>query len=166
MSTKPEFWLSGPLPDIPGLLQPIAHTLLQVQSELYDIMIGFPEEKLWDKPKGLASVGFHIQHITGVLDRLFTYAHGESLSDSQLLFLKKEGLINQEIHTNDLLHQLDLQIKKSCNYLKSIDSETLTQQRLVGRKQIPSTKIGLIFHAAEHSMRHLGQLLVTVKMLK
>jgi uncharacterized damage-inducible protein DinB len=36
----------------------------------------------------------------------------------------------------------------------------------VGRKQTPSTVVGLLFHAAEHTMRHTGQLLVTVRVLK
>ena len=37
--------------------------------------------------------------------------------------------------------------------------------REVGRDRIPSTVGGLIFHAAEHTQRHLGQLLVTVRVL-
>jgi len=35
----------------------------------------------------------------------------------------------------------------------------------VGRKRIPSNVIGLLFHTAEHTQRHTGQLLVTVKVL-
>jgi len=35
----------------------------------------------------------------------------------------------------------------------------------VGRARIPSTVLGLLFHAAEHIQRHNGQLLVTVKVL-
>lgn len=40
---------------------------------------------------------------------------------------------------------------------------TLTEPRAVGRKQLPSTVMGLLFHAAEHVQRHVGQLLVTVR---
>ena len=39
----------------------------------------FPPSLLWTRPAGLASVGFHLQHIAGVIDRLFTYARGEAL---------------------------------------------------------------------------------------
>jgi len=35
----------------------------------------------------------------------------------------------------------------------------------VGRAQLPSTVIGLLVHAAEHTMRHTGQLMVTVRFL-
>ena len=31
--------------------------------------------------------------------------------------------------------------------------------------QIPTTVIGLLFHAVEHTMRHTGQLLVTAKIV-
>src|SRR5262245_30783575 len=80
----PEVWLRGPVPDIPPLLQPVAHALLQAREEVHSIMRGFPEERLWERPGGAASAGFHLQHLTGVLDRLFTYARGASLNDDQL----------------------------------------------------------------------------------
>ncbi|MFN8431379.1 MAG: DinB family protein [Spirosomataceae bacterium] len=166
MSALPEIWLTGPVPEVPALLQPAAHALLQVQRELKEILVDFPEQKLWEKPKGMASAGFHLQHLRGVLDRLFTYARSEVLTETQLLFLKNEGVENSAITTEKLLQQFDLQIEKSIIQLKNTKSETLTEVRFVGRKQIPSTHIGLIFHAAEHSTRHLGQLLVTANFLK
>src|SRR5579884_2421562 len=79
----PEVWLRGPLPDIPSLLQPVAHAILQAQEEVSAEMKDFPEKLLWERPAGVASVGFHLQHLTGVLDRLFTYASGESLNEEQ-----------------------------------------------------------------------------------
>ena len=78
--TKPEVWLCGPLDNIPALLQPVAHTLLQAREEINELIQGFPETLLWGKPAGLASPGFHLQHLSGVLDRLFTYAKGEKLT--------------------------------------------------------------------------------------
>lgn len=87
-----EFWLKGPLPEIPDLLQPAAYALLQVQKELTEVLANFDEQKLWEKPNGVASVGFHLQHLTGVLDRLFTYAAGCQLTENQLVYLKNEGI--------------------------------------------------------------------------
>ena len=166
MSALPEIWLTGPVPEVPALLQPVAHALLQVQRELKEILVDFPEQKLWEKPKGMASVGFHLQHLSGVLDRLFTYAKSEVLTETQLLFLKNEGVENSAITIEKLIQQFDLQVAKSISQLKNTQPETLTEVRFVGRKQIPSTHIGLLFHATEHSTRHLGQLLVTVNFLK
>src|SRR5215471_7705354 len=86
-----EVWLRGPLPQVQPLLQPVAHALLQAREEVDALMNGFPEERLWERPAGVASPGFHLQHLAGVLDRLFTYARGESLNDVQTKYLATEG---------------------------------------------------------------------------
>ncbi len=162
-----EVWLRGALPDIIPLLQPIAHTLLQVKDEANKIMVDFPEIFLWVKPSGMASPAFHLQHITGILNRLFTYARGESLSPEQLNYLTSEGREpEQECSLEMLLNNLNQQIDEAITVLSHTSEATLTEPRGVGRMQVPSTVIGLYTHAAEHSMRHIGQLLVTVKLLK
>src|SRR5262249_23037834 len=88
---QPEVWLRGSLPDIPALLQPVAHALLQAREEVARMMEDFPEDRLWDRPAGVASVAFHLQHLAGVVDRLFTYARRESLSEDQTQALEAEG---------------------------------------------------------------------------
>ena len=160
-----EKWLEGPLPDIPALLQPVAHALLQANEEIYELMQNLGTSLLWEKPNGAASVGFHVQHIAGVQDRLFTYARMEMLTEQQLEYLKNEGKENNAVSINDLLENLDHQTKRSVEQLKQTDINTLTETRYVGRKKIETTVMGLLFHSAEHTMRHTGQLLVTVKIL-
>jgi uncharacterized damage-inducible protein DinB len=160
-----EYWLKGSVPEIPLLLQPVAHALLQVQKELKEVFIDFDEKKLWERPRNVASLGFHLNHLTGVLDRLFTYAEGNSLTDEQMVFLKNEGIENIETGSKELLIAFDLQVIKSLEQLKNTNPETLTETRFVGRKMLPSTVIGLLFHAAEHTTRHFGQMLVTIKIL-
>lgn len=166
-STKREVWLRGPLPGIPPLLQPVAHALLQSREEVNAMMIDFPEIFLWVKPNGMASPAFHLQHLAGVLDRLFTYARGELLNDGQLAYLANEGNEpEKECSVNDLLKNFSRQVDMAIEQLSHTDENTLTETRGVGRAQIPSTVIGLLTHAAEHIMRHTGQLLVTTKLLK
>lgn len=167
MSTEklPEVWQRGPLPGIPDLLQPVAHALLQAQEEINEVMKDFAEQLLWKRVSGLASVGFHLQHIPGVQDRLFTYAKGEMLTEEQLAYLKEEGRENNALTVAMLLDNLNQQTTRSIEQLKQTDPTTLTDIREVGRKKIPSTVMGLLFHSAEHTMRHTGQLLVTVKVL-
>jgi uncharacterized damage-inducible protein DinB len=160
-----EYWLKGSVPEIPMLLQPVAHALLQVQKELKEVFIDFDEKKLWERPRNVASLGFHLNHLTGVLDRLFTYAEGNSLTDEQMVFLKNEGIENIDTGSKELLKAFDLQVIKSLQQLKNTNPETLTETRFVGRKMLPSTVIGLLFHAAEHTTRHFGQMLVTIKIL-
>ena len=162
---KLEVWLRGPLPNIPALLQPIAHALLQAQEEVHTLMADFPDSLLWERPANVAAPAFHLQHLTGVLDRLFTYAQGESLSTAQLNVLAAEGKFNESITVQSLVSAFDKQIEQSISVLATTDETTLTQAREVGRAKLPSTVIGLFTHAAEHTTRHLGQLLVTVKIL-
>lgn len=165
-SQKLEVWLRGPLENIPPLLQPAAHALLQAQEEVNELMNNFPDKLLWERPADVASPAFHLQHLSGVLDRLFTYASNQQLTDSQLDYLSKEGKLSQYITTSQLLTNFNLQIDTAINYLSSLDESTLKEPRGVGRAKIPSTVLGLLFHAAEHTQRHTGQLLVTVKIIR
>jgi uncharacterized damage-inducible protein DinB len=164
---RTEYWLRGPLPNMPSLLQPVAHALLQARDEINDTIIDFDEEKLWIKPFGMASVGFHLQHLTGVLDRLLTYAKNEMLSPIQLAYLSAEGDSSQkDITVENLLEAFSKQVDKAIEQLNITNEATLTETRLVGRAKIPSTQMGLFVHSAEHTMRHTGQLLVTVQIVK
>jgi uncharacterized damage-inducible protein DinB len=168
-----EYWLRGPVPGIPPLLQPVAHALLQARAEVNALMAEFPEQRLWERPAGLASPGFHLQHLAGVLERLLTYTRGEGLSREQLEALAGEGKPREEGPTDPKganpkeasLHLFNMQIDKALQQIGHTPEETLTEPRAVGRAGIPSTVIGLLFHAAEHTMRHTGQLLVTARIL-
>jgi hypothetical protein len=165
MSAKTEVWLRGPLDNVPALLQPVAHALLQAREEVEELMADFPGELLWKKPAGAASPGFHLQHMAGVLDRLFTYAKNGSLDEGQFHALEAEGKPN-EYSVADLITAYRIKVDEALIQLREVDKATLTEERGVGRSKLPSTVIGLYVHAAEHTMRHLGQLLVTVKVLK
>ena len=167
MENKREVWQRGPISNVPSLLQPVAHALLGAGEEAHKIMEGFPEDLLWERPAGVASPAFHLQHIRGVIDRLFTYARKELLSDQQINEISLEGNKDKtSLSIQQMIDQLDLRIAEAVDELKNVNPTTLTEFRGIGRKQIPTTLIGLYVHAAEHSMRHIGQLLVTVRVLK
>ncbi|WP_029285441.1 DinB family protein [Pedobacter sp. R20-19] len=167
MTQKTEVWQRGPLPDIAPLLQPVAHALLQAKEEVNEYLDQFPDDLLWIRPAGMASAGFHLQHLSGVLDRVFTYARAEGLSELQFEQLYQEGHCDQEqCSVNDLVARFNLQVNQSLNQLKQTNEASLTDYRGIGRAGLPSTVIGLLFHAAEHTMRHLGQLMVTVAVVK
>ena len=165
MSIPPrEVWLRGPLPDIPPHVQGVAHALLQTREEVRALTAGFPDELLWEKPFGVASVGFHLQHLRGVLNRLFTYAQGEALSEAQLDALSKEG--QSTLGTQALYEAFSQEVDRALAQLQGAAEDELLEVRGVGRQQLPSTVLGLYTHAAEHTMRHVGQLLVTVRVLE
>ncbi|MGK6352310.1 DinB family protein [Parapedobacter sp. DT-150] len=161
----PEVWMRGPIADVPPLLQPVAHALLQASEEVAHYLEGFDDSRLWDKPAGMASVGFHVQHITGVIDRMFTYALDKSLSEEQFAYLRAEGQDAPGTTAADLVAAFQRQVGTAITQLKETDEAVLPDTRYLGRKRIPTTLIDLLFHAAEHTQRHVGQLLVTVRIL-
>ena len=162
-----EVWQRGPITDIPPLLQPVAHALLEAREGLVLIMQDFPDNLLWERPAGVASPGFHLQHLSGVLDRVFTYARAEALTAAQLEELRAEDISpGIDLSVTKLMSRFSQQVDMALAQLKNTDEKTLTDFRGVGRKLLPSTVIGLLVHGAEHTMRHLGQLMVTVKIVK
>ncbi|GAA4299019.1 DinB family protein [Nibribacter koreensis] len=161
-----EVWQRGPLPGVPSILQPVAHALLQAEEEVQKEMQAFPEELLWKRLGGVASVGFHLQHLTGVLDRLFTYALAQPLQQEQLQSLAIEGKESPDIVVSQLVAAFHGQVEKAIAQLKNEEETQLLAARGIGRAQIPTTVLGLYVHAAEHTMRHVGQLLVTARILK
>src|SRR6187455_1356293 len=86
-----EAWQRGPVPGFEPLLMPIVHALIQVQEDLQRLVSSVPAEHVWQRPGGAASIAFHVSHSGGALDRLFTYARGEALSDSQRAAARAEG---------------------------------------------------------------------------
>ncbi len=161
-----EFWLRGPVPGVPPLLQPVAHALLQAREEVNNLMVDFPDALLWERPGGVASPGFHLQHLSGVLDRLLTYADDRPLDHTQLKDLNTEGTpIEGQSTVAELLNRFNIQIDKALEQISQTSESTLTNPRPVGRAHLPSTVSGLLFHAAEHTQRHTGQLVVTARVL-
>jgi uncharacterized damage-inducible protein DinB len=164
--SKPEVWLRGPVPDVPALLQPVAHSLLQCREELTAAVTGLTADQLWARPGGAASVGFHLRHAAGSLDRLFTYARGESLSAEQHAALVTEP--HPDLAPNAgprLLAAFGESVDRALEQLRGTSEAALLEPRGVGRARLPSTVIGLLFHAAEHTQRHAGQIATTVKVL-
>ena len=161
-----EYWLRGPFTGVAPLLQPVAHALLQAREDVNVLLVGFPDALLWERPAGVASPGFHLQHLAGVLDRLFTYAMDQALSPHQLRDLAGEGEPQPgQATVAELLNRFNIQIDKALEQVARTGEAELLLARPVGRARTPSTVLGLLFHAAEHTQRHTGQLLVTVRVL-
>ena len=161
-----EVWLRGPIEEVHPLLQPVAHALLQATEEVEEALKDFPDALLWERPAGVASVGFHLQHLAGELERLFAYARGESLSEAQLEALAREGEATLGLTVGGLLEAFHAGVDASLVALRANGGERLLEPRAVGRARLPSTELGLLCHAAEHTQRHVGQLLVTARVVK
>jgi uncharacterized damage-inducible protein DinB len=165
--TLPEVWLRGALPGVPALLQPVAHGLLQCREEAHDKLGDLTGAQLTSRPGGAGSVSFHLTHAMGSLDRLFTYARGQQLSEEQFVALRAEPAANEKSTSAEaLLRDLDAAVERAINQLRSTDEHELLAPREVGRGRLPSTVLGLLFHAAEHTQRHLGQAVTTARVVR
>jgi uncharacterized damage-inducible protein DinB len=157
-----EAWLRGPVAGIDAFLQPAAHALLHAREDLARAVEGLDREALWARPGGAAPVGFHLRHIAGSLDRLFTYARGEALTEAQRKAAGAEVTAPEE-DAAALVAAAQAAIDRALDQLRSTPRERLLDARGVGRAQLPSTVLGLLYHGAEHAQRHTGQAIATAK---
>jgi uncharacterized damage-inducible protein DinB len=168
MSTPlPEAWLRGPVPGMPGLLNPAAHALQHALEDAERALDGLSPDLLWRRPGGAASVGYHVRHLIGALDRLLTYARGESLTPAQLQSMASENEPGDPPMNGERLRsELNAAVARALDQLRATAESSLLESRGVGRRYVPSTVMGLIFHAAEHSARHAGQAITTAKVVR
>jgi hypothetical protein len=168
MSSVPqtEVWQRGPVPGFEPLLMPVVHALLQVREDLERLTGQVPSEHVWLRPGGAASIGFHVRHTGGALDRLFTYARGDTLSDAQKAALRDEGAAGDPpAALPALVSGVDAIIDRALQQLAATSRESLLDERKLGRAGLPTTVLGLLFHAAEHCTRHVGQAITTAKIV-
>lgn len=165
MTTQPDVWLRGPVYGIPPLLVPVAQSLLQAREDAARAVADIQEELLWTRPNGVAPAGFHLFHAANALDRLMTYARGELLHEGQRRALSLERSTDLEVARVDLLELLDMVIERALLQLRCTPESTLLTGRRVGKADLPSNVLGLLYHASEHTTRHVGQLITTLKVV-
>lgn len=148
------------------MLQPVAHSLIDCREDVESRLAGVSVERIWAKPGNAASVGFHVRHAIGSLDRLFAYARGESLSAEQLEALRSEGVRGTGPDTAEQMTAAFSQaIDRAMRQVRGTREADLLQRREVGRAKLPSNVLGLLVHAAEHTQRHIGQMSTTLKIV-
>ena len=165
MSTQPEVWLRGPVAGVPDALLPAAHAFMQTLEDVERAVADLTVDQLWQSPGGAASVGFHVMHLAGSTDRLLTYSRGERLSAEQKAALAAEET-PPPVAAAVLIAQLRDRIDATLAHLREVPVATLYEPRTVGRAALPTSVIGLLFHAAEHSQRHAGQIVTTAKIVR
>lgn len=161
-----EAWLRGPVRGVDPMLMPAAHAFVQVREDLTAAVEGLNRAQLWARPGTAASVGFHLRHVAGSIDRLLTYARGEALSDAQRRAAGAEQAPGEDEDPTALLAAMSSAIDAALAQLRATDPATLFHPRPVGRAGLPSTVVGLLFHAAEHAQRHTGQVIATAKVAR
>jgi uncharacterized damage-inducible protein DinB len=152
-----EVWLTGPVEGVHPLLLPAAHSFLQVRAEITSLLDGLTDEQLWTAPSQSASIGFHAVHLAGSTDRLLTYARGEQLSESQTADARAEKTLTG-LSASELVERVQRAMDRAVDHVRATPADRIADTREVGRQRLPSTVLGLVFHAAEHATRHAGQI--------
>jgi uncharacterized damage-inducible protein DinB len=159
-----ESWLRGTLGDVHPVKRAVLHALEQAREDLLAWTADLSDAELWAAPHGLAAVGFQLRHIAGSIDRLLTYAEEADLSAEQMLEMRGEmtpGATWKELRTLVMERLLAADAR-----VREVAPDRLEEPRWVGRKRMPTTLAGLLIHTAEHTQRHMGQLIVTVRVLR
>jgi uncharacterized damage-inducible protein DinB len=158
-----EPWLRGALTELPPIPRAVIHALELAKEDLWKWCYSLSEAQLNQRPHGLASVAFQLRHIARSVDRLLTYAEGAQLTQEQLEALKTE--LDAPAKRAELFAELEQALPESITRVRNLATLGLEAPRAVGKKRLPSTVGGLLVHIAEHTQRHVGQAIVTAKIV-
>ncbi len=152
-----EAWLNGKLDGFAPLVMPAAHALAQAIVDLRRFTADLSGEELNARPNGAPSAAFHLRHVAVSIDRLLTYTRGEQLNQAQFDFLRAENDDHSKTNAAELTERAIAEINRALDALKTVAPESLLEERFVGRAKLPTNVFGLLFHIAEHTARHVGQ---------
>ena len=158
-----EPWLRGTFSEVPTLQRAVLHALELAREDLERWCDGLSDQELTLRPGGIAPVAFHLRHIARSMDRLLTYAEGRQLSPEQIASMKSE--LDPGATRNELMAELVVAFAKSAKRIRSFSPSQMEEQRRVGKKQLPTSVGGLLVHVADHTQRHVGQAITTVKIV-
>jgi hypothetical protein len=163
MEKLPEPWLRATLTEVPAVQRAVLHALEMAKEDVERWCGGLTDEELNARPEGIAPVAFHVRHIARSLDRLLTYAEGNSLTAEQLAALKTE--LDAPATGSQLFEEFDLAMERGAARVRAFNVTQLEQARGIGRKQLPTSVGGLLVHVADHTQRHVGQAITTAKIV-
>ena len=175
MSTSPasvpyvEPWLRGTHAEVPAVGRAVLHALDLALEDLKKSTSGLTDAEAHGQPLGLPSLAFHLRHIARSVDRLLSFAEGKQLSAEQLAALKTEQGDPQERRKEPLLRllaEVDAAFANAAERVRELSKSDLDAAVGVGRKQLPSTVGGALVHVADHTQRHVGQVVTTSRLLK
>jgi uncharacterized damage-inducible protein DinB len=160
----PEPWLRGTLTDVAVVPRAVLHALELARIDLQYWCGSLTDEELNVEFEGIASVAFHLRHITGSIDRLLTYAEGRELDAAQIAALKSEK--STAAKSGQLFLDLDASLASAAERIRALGVNDLEESRVVGAKKLPTTVGGLLVHVADHTQRHIGQAVTTAKFVR
>jgi uncharacterized damage-inducible protein DinB len=154
-----EPWLRGTYADVPAVGRAVLHALDLALDDITKWTAG-----LTDAEVHVQSLGFHLRHIARSVDRILTYAEGGQLTAEQLAALKAEQSGEESLAM--LLGEVEASFENAAQRVRTLANADFNMFRGVGRKQLPTSIGGALIHVADHTQRHVGQVVTTSKVLK
>jgi uncharacterized damage-inducible protein DinB len=160
----PEPWMSGTYPEVPAVGRAVLHALDLATEDLAKWTASLTDAEAHAHPLGLPSVAFHLRHIARSVDRILCYAEGNQLSEAQLEVLKAEQIGDESLA--ELLAEVAASFANAAQRIRVLAAGDFDTPRGVGRKQLPTTLGGALIHVADHTQRHVGQVVTTARVLR
>src|SRR5262250_971949 len=85
-----EPWLRGPIPGVSVLTAPLLYSFQMAREDLARWTEDLSAKQIWAVPHGFGSVGFHLRHIAGSVERLMTYVQGRQLTAEQFAAIDRQ----------------------------------------------------------------------------
>jgi hypothetical protein len=164
-----EPWLRGTHSEVPAVGRAVLHAFDLALDDLRKWTEGLTDVEIHTMPLELTPIGFHLRHIARSVDRLLTYAEGNQLSAEQLAKLKSEEVGPQHDERETLaalLAEVETSFRNAAGRVRTLASSDLNAPRAIGRKQLPTSVGGALVHVADHTMRHVGQVVTTAKVVR
>jgi uncharacterized damage-inducible protein DinB len=157
-----EPWMRGTHEELPAVLRAVIHAL-ELAREDVERWCGHLTDEEWNlRPQGLAPAAFHVRHMARSIDRVLTYVEGEQLSGKQMELLK--GEMDQRAKGDEVLGEFEAALGEAKKRIRAFAGSDLEAKRALGRKALPTSVGGLLVHVAEHTSRHVGQVVTTAKL--
>jgi uncharacterized damage-inducible protein DinB len=168
IATYLEPWMSGTHADVPAVGRAVLHALELALDDIPKWTSGLTDAEVQARPLGLPSVAFHLRHIARSVDRILTYAEGGQLNAEQLAALKaeQEGPELDAEPLAVLIAEVETSFSNAGERIRVLATADFEVVRGVGRKRLPTTIGGALVHVADHTQRHVGQVVTTAKVLK
>jgi hypothetical protein len=163
MSAEP--WLRGSHDDLDPVQAAVLYSFEHAKADIEKWTSTLSDDQLWMQCGNVGSPGWHVRHLAASVDRLTAYATGAQLSEAQLAALEDEKLPGGPL-MSELLALVDETLNRCGHTIRSLDPSTWRAVREIGRKRLPVRLGVLLVHIAEHTQRHVGELIVTVKLVR
>ena len=159
-----EPWLRGTLTEVDAMRRQVLHALELAAEDVEKWCAGLTDDEVNARPFEIAPVAFHLRHMVRSLDRLLTYAEGRQLNETQMGALRSE--LDGGASAAAVLTEFREGLADAMQRVRAVSPDSYETPRGVGRKMLPTTVGALLIHCADHTQRHTGQAVTTVKVVK